>query len=524
MGEFQGRSGPLQAEECIAGMNKQAETPAGNLHQAAAPGIRMNGNRLNKPSGPGKRFSPPLAWLFLIFCATLLVGCGGKAATGHSGHGWFFILTFCALALFGFLGANDKGMTVGKFLGWLIMTFVLWKGMNWTVEGSGWLLHRMGDAKEWIAGAAKPEAKEPQAAAVPAKVVEKPRPSSRNSANPPSADTRHSFGEPVLGTRPSQSAENKSDDIFGAPRRQAEVKPPRRTTTPSQSDEEVRKLLADIGDLGTPVRPAATNPQPPPSSREPKSPLSADTRQPFGEPVLGTPPSRTAGNKSDNDFGSPNIPTEAKGPAPVEPPTFKTTGGGTMVLLQEPRDPLPSQAEELEFLEKRMGEIEVSLLMGLKKATAGKQPVEDLKHMVEDLKMVTSILKLPEECQFKKSVEAQRQKLDKKSVEIDAKIQKGQTGKNDYMEMFTEIKRMRIRADALCARFESLKSHADALAQEAAGWIDLYNDTVGFKGEVAARAGLATQLLEKEKSLTQEQGPKKSIEVPPSPKTRNKNK
>ena len=397
----------------------------------------MNGNRLNKPSGPGPRFSPPLAWLFLIFCTTLLVGCGGKATTVHSGHGWFFILTFCALALFGFLGASgDKGMTAGKFWGWLILAFVLWKGMNWTVEGSGWLLHRMGDAKEWVVGLAKSEAKEPQPAATPAKVVQKPRPSSRNSESPPSADTRQPFGESVLGTRSIRTAENKSGDALG----------------------------------------------------------------------------------------SSDAPTQAKESAPVVPPAFKTTGGRTMVLLQEPRDPLPSQAEELEFLEKRMGEIEVSLLMGLKKATAGKQPVEDLKHMVEDLKIVTSILKLPEECQFKKSVEDQRQKLDKKSVEIDAKIQKGQTGKNDYMEMFTEIKRMKIRVDALCARFESLKPHADALAQEAAGWIDLYNDTVGFKGEVAARAGLATQLLEKEKSLAQEQGSKKPLAVPPSPKTRNKNK
>ena len=375
--------------------------------------------------------------MFVVFCSVLLVSCGGNAATGDSGHGSVFILTFCALALSGLLVANDGGLTAGKFWAWLVLAFVLWKGMNWTVEGSGWLLHRMGDAKEWIAGPVKPEAKGPQPAAAPARVVEKPRT----------------------------------------------------------------------------------------SNREPENPLSGDTRQPLGEPALGTRPSRTAGNKSDNDFGSPNIPTEAKeGQPPVEPPTFETTGGGTMVLLQESRDPLPSQAEELEFLEKRMGEIEVSLLMGLKKATAGKHPVEDLKHMVEDLKMVTSILKLPEECQFKKSVEAQRQKLDKKSVEFDAKIQKGQTGKNDYMEMFTEIKRMKIRADALCARFESLKPYADALAQESAGWIDLYNDTVGFKGEVAARAGLATQLLEKEKSLAQEQGPKKPLAVPPSPKTRNKYK
>jgi len=415
MGEFQRRISPLQTEECIAGMNKQAETPAGNLHVAAAPGIRMNGNRLNKPSGPGPRFSPPLAWFFLIFCATLLVGCGGKAASGHSGHGWFFILAFYALALFGFLRISGKGMTTGKFLGWLIMAFVLWKGMNWTVEGSGWLLHRMGDAKEWVVGLAKPDANEPQPAATPAKVVEKPR-----------------------------------------------------------------------------------------SSREPESPLSADTRRPFGKPDLATRPSRTAGNKSDNDFGTPNIPTEAKGPPPGEPSTFKTTGGETMSLLQKARDPLPSQVDELEFLEKRMGEIEVSLLTGLKKATEGKQPVEDLKYMVEDLKMVTSNLKLPEKCQFKKSVEALRQQLDKKSSEFDDKIKKGQTGKNVYMEMFTEIKKMKIRVDTLGARFDALKPQSDALAQEAAGWIDLYNDTVGFKGEAAAREGLTNQLLEKEKSLAQE--------------------
>ena len=311
--------------EFMTGMNDQAEPPTENLHRAAVSGIQMNENRLNKPSGRSTRFSSPLVWLFLIFCATRLIGCGGKAESGHSGHGWFFILMFYVLALFGFLRISGKEMTAGKFLGWLIVTFVLWKGMNWTVEGSGWLLHRMGDAKEWVVGLPKSEAKESLPSATPEKDVENPRP----------------------------------------------------------------------------------------SSREPVNPLSADTHQPFREPNWNTRSSRTAKNNPVGVFGSPDTPIGAKEPTPRESPTFKTTGGETMALLQKARDPLPSQAEELEFLEKRMGEIEVSLLTGLKKATEGKQPVEDLKHMVEDLKLVTSILKLPEECQFKKSVEALRQQLDK---------------------------------------------------------------------------------------------------------------
>jgi hypothetical protein len=381
----------------------------------------------------GSRLTFTVAGLFVVFCSVLLVGCGGKAASGDSGHGWLFILTFCALAWFGFMVAKDGGMTTGKFLTWLVMAFALWKAMNWTVEGSGWLLHRIGDAKEWIVGPAKPEANKLQPTAAPAKVaIAKPRP----------------------------------------------------------------------------------------GGREPENPLGADTRQTGAQPPMPQPTAlESNGGEAGLDFGKPAPPA-----APVEPSVHKEAGGVTMTLLQDARAPLPSQRQELELLEKRMSEIEVSLLAGLKKATAGKQPVEDLKYMVEELKMVTSILRLSEECQFKKSVEALRQQLDKKSSEFDEKIKKGQTGKNIYMEMFTEIKRMKIRADALGARFEALKPHADALAQEAAGWIDLYQDTASFKGEAAAHEGLASQLLEKEKSWAQEQEPKKSNEIPPSPKTRNKDK
>ena len=151
-----------------------------------------------------------------------------------------------------------------------------------------------------------------------------------------------------------------------------------------------------------------------------------------------------------------------------------------------------------------MTELEYALLAGLKKAITGTQPVEDLDHMAEDLKMVSATLRVPEDCQFNKSLEAFRAQLQGKRSEFEGKSTKVATGKSIYMDMLKEIGLMQIRADALLVRFQALKNIADTLVQDSAGWIELYRDTLNFKGEAAAREELTNLLTEKEKSISQD--------------------
>ena len=238
--------------------------------------------------------------------------------------------------------------------------------------------------------------------------------------------------------------------------------------------------------------------------------------------VLGSQRTQTSSSSPSSDIKVHNIKTEVKNLNTTDSPPFKEYGGVTMRLLQEMRDSQPSQSEELDFLEKRMEDVELSLLAGLKKATTGKQPVEDLKQMTEDLKMITSILKLPEECQYKKSILFLRKQMDVKSQEFEEKIKTGQTGKSIYMEMFTEIKQMNSRLDTLENRFLKLKSNAEALAEESGEWIVVYEDMSRLKGEAAAREELVTQLLEKEKFLAEKQESIKLNDAPPASKTKNK--
>jgi len=352
----------------------------------------------NPPFEAGRHTGIPSGWTWVALCSGLLVGCGGGTSDG-SGHGWFFILTFCALAWVGFMAVKQDGMTATRFLVWLVLIFILWKGMSWTVRGVGWLFHHAGESKEGPAALVRDDASQPQ---------------------------------PVRD--PSPTVNEKTD----------------------------------------------------PGSNKPAGQTSGA--------VAGSVSRLTTTS------GASPVPT----PAPVEPPVYKPSGGVALRILQEARRPAPNQGQELIVLEHRMTELEYALLAGLKKAITGTQPVEDLDHMAEDLKMVSATLRVPEDCQFNKSLEAFRAQLQGKRSEFEGKSTKVATGKSIYMDMLKEIGLMQIRADALLVRFQALKNIADTLVQDSAGWIELYRDTLNFKGEAAAREELTNLLTEKEKSISQD--------------------
>ena len=387
-----------------------------------------NSNCLKKKPISSVRFLAFSLGMFL--CFMLLSGCGGDPSKADSSHGWFFILTFCILSFVFLLVFIHEGITFRKFCGWAIVNIVIWKCMNWTVQGGKWLNHQANGAMQMSVETLKPVPTElPKSA--PLEITEIERTNNRE-------------------LKKSSGSENNFFPTTTAPARE----------TPATSDSD-----------------------------------------------------------SDYDFQSNYAQSESKSPPPVNFPTSNMDGGITMKLLQEEHDTQPSQAEELEFLEKRMDEIELSLLAGLKKSTTSKQPVEDLKQMVKELKMISDLLKAPDECRFKKSLLSLRERMDAKGKEFEEKIRSVQTGKNIYMEMFSEIKKMKDRVDKLGIRFSALKSSAVALTEEAGECSNLYEDMLRLKGEVAARESLMNQLREKEKSLSQKP---ESKEIPSPSKTRNK--
>ena len=170
-------------------------------------------------------------------------------------------------------------------------------------------------------------------------------------------------------------------------------------------------------------------------------------------------------------------------------------------LLQEVHSPLTPQLAELEWLEKRAVDINLALIGGLKKATDGKQPVKDLEQMIVDLKKVSSVL-ATEDCAFKKSLQAMRADLLKTRKQFEEKIKKSIGEKNSYVTMLGEVGPREVRAEALSNRYEVLKNDADHLTGEVSEWIEIYRDTLNFKGESDARVNLVNQLREKEKSFS----------------------
>ena len=170
-------------------------------------------------------------------------------------------------------------------------------------------------------------------------------------------------------------------------------------------------------------------------------------------------------------------------------------------LLQEVHRPLTPQSAELEWLEKRAVDINLALVGGLKKATDGEQPVTDLEQMIVDLKKVSSVL-ASVDCAFKKSLQAMRADLLKTRKQFEEKIKKFIGGKNSYVTMLVEVEKREVRAEALSNRYEVLKHDADQLTGEVSEWIEIYRDTLNFKGESDARVNLVNKLREKEKSFS----------------------
>ena len=207
-------------------------------------------------------------------------------------------------------------------------------------------------------------------------------------------------------------------------------------------------------------------------------------------------------------------PGKASKPAPAEPPSpkavpppipavvsnYKPSGAGAFKILQEVRDADPVQKQELEFLEKRMDEIEVSLLAGMKKAASGGKPFQDLEGASQELKQVSALLDTPEKCSYKNAIDTLTELLARTGAKFEEKSRKTQTGKAAYVEMLKEIERAKIRVDALRVRFTALKHDVDGLVKNASDWITLYNDVLDIKGEAAARKTLTHLLAEKEKT------------------------
>ncbi len=86
--------------------------------------------------------------------------------------------------------------------------------------------------------------------------------------------------------------------------------------------------------------------------------------------------------------------------------------------------------------------------------------------------------------------------------QFEEKIKKSIGEKNSYVTMLGELGPREVRAEALSNRYEVLKNDADHLTGEVSEWIEIYRDTLNFKGESDARVNLVNQLREKEKSFS----------------------
>ena len=95
-----------------------------------------------------------------------------------------------------------------------------------------------------------------------------------------------------------------------------------------------------------------------------------------------------------------------------------------------------------------------------------------------------------------------RADLLKTRKQFEEKIKKFIGGKNSYVTMLVEVEKREVRAEALSNRYEVLKHDADQLTGEVSEWIEIYRDTLNFKGESDARVNLVNKLREKEKSFS----------------------
>jgi uncharacterized protein YecT (DUF1311 family) len=234
------------------------------------------------------------------------------------------------------------------------------------------------------------------------------------------------------------------------------------------------------------------------SQREERGVLRAS---PVTENESVMPPDR-GGQGTIKNVAPPTSPTKPKELSKVSPKTESPARErDALQLLQEVHSPLTPQLAELEWLEKRAVDINLALIGGLKKATASEQPVKDLEQMIVDLKKVSSVL-ASENCAFKKSLQAMRVDLLKTREQFEEKIKKSIGEKNSYVTMLGELGPREVRAEALSNRYEVLKNDADHLTGEVSEWIEIYRDTLNFKGESDARVNLVNQLREKEKSFS----------------------
>ena len=179
---------------------------------------------------------------------------------------------------------------------------------------------------------------------------------------------------------------------------------------------------------------------------------------------------------------------------------YKPSEAGALKMLQEVRDALPSQSGELEFLEKRMEEINDSLLAGMKMAVRGTQPFQDLERSHHTLMQIADVLSNPEKCSYKKSIDIIGEQLAVASIEYEEKGRKTQTGKAVYLEMFKETERMKNKVNKLQDRFKAMKQQVDVFIKDASDWINLYRDVLQIKGEAVASKKLIDVLEEAEKT------------------------
>jgi hypothetical protein len=333
--------------------------------------------------------------LFLILGSCLLVGCGTSGGTrADSGHGWFFIISFCLLAWFAFLVAKGEGMTFSRLIGFLISIWMIWHAMNWTANATTWVWHQTKESAQWLAKMGSSKA-----------LHERLMPSHSNTAI------------------------NENPLVQNEPQKYA-------------------------GDFSKPEQ--AT--------------------------VATKPPDRTG--------------------QAARRPRSGAAKNSALLLLQEKHDPDSNTLLELEWLEMRTSEIEYALLEGLRKATNSKRPLNELENMMTELRSISSTLASSRNCSLRASIETLRNQLDKKRVEFQKKSQKAVEGKKNYVDMLQDIGPMQVRAESLSNRLQVLKADADHLTVETSEWIELFRDTMSFKGEAAARENLVMKLREKEDNLT----------------------
>ena len=233
------------------------------------------------------------------------------------------------------------------------------------------------------------------------------------------------------------------------------------------------------------VKPPASAPSEPPATG--RTPKAADSKS--GK--VSRPPPAQPPKPEERQTPKPV-------PAPVKASNYKPSGAGALQILLELRDPAPNQPDEVEFLEKRLDEVKVSLLAGLKKAVTLGQPLQDLAKANRELEEISKVLGASEKCAYSNSLDALTKQLAQTRSKFEEKAKTAQSGKAVYMQMLKDIGPLQIRVDALAARLAKLKDDVDELARNASEWLTIYKDALGLNGEPTARAALMGLLREKE--------------------------